>query len=310
MIRFENVCLASPEQMEFIIEGMRNPMNSWEKSDSDICNPTEKCYYSCDKVGCVDADHFHLGENDHSLMQRLSDAGTEHRKYMRMMPVYVRITAPLYWWKEFDTYKVGTVANSCSTMHKIAANEFTLEDFSCEHICIRQSMDVLKDTIDALNVFRNVYLNGGNLRYENGNIKCFGKKDKEIWWQLIQLLPSSYNQTRNVMLNYEVLANIYRQRKNHKLDEWREFCKWIETLPYSELIIVETTFGCLSPMLEPGYAYAQNECINSVVGQISDQTSKDTLVGMTEMPDDTDRDTLPKKAIFGSPMGQGGKYDI
>lgn len=296
--------------MEFIIEGMRNPMNSWEKSDSDICNPTEKCYYSCDKVGCVDADHFHLGENDHSLMQRLSDAGTEHRKYMRMMPVYVRITAPLYWWKEFDTYKVGTVANSCSTMHKIAANEFTLEDFSCEHICIRQSMDVLKDTIDALNVFRNVYLNGGNLRYENGNIKCFGKKDKEIWWQLIQLLPSSYNQTRNVMLNYEVLANIYRQRKNHKLDEWREFCKWIETLPYSELIIVETTFGCLSPMLEPGYAYAQNECINSVVGQISDQTSKDTLVGMTEMPDDTDRDTLPKKAIFGSPMGQGGKYDI
>lgn len=310
MIRFENVGLASPEQMEFIIEGMRNPMNSWEKSDSDICNPTEKCYYSRDKVGCVDADHFHLGENDHSLMQRLSDAGTEHRKYMRMMPVYVRITAPLYWWKEFDTYKVGTVANSCSTMHKIAANEFTLEDFSCEHICIRQSMDVLKDTIDALNVFRNVYLNGGNLRYENGNIKCFGKKDKEIWWQMIQLLPSSYNQTRNVMFNYEVLANIYRQRKNHKLDEWREFCKWIETLPYSELIIVETTFGCLSPMLEPGYAYAQNECINSVVGQISDQTSKDTLVGMTEMPDDTDRDTLPKKAIFGSPMGQGGKYDI
>ena len=243
-------------------------------------------------------------------MQRLSDAGTEHRKYMRMMPVYVRITAPLYWWKEFDTYKVGTVANSCSTMHKIAANEFTLEDFSCEHICIRQSMDVLKDTIDALNVFRNVYLNGGNLRYENGNIKCFGKKDKEIWWQMIQLLPSSYNQTRNVMFNYEVLANIYRQRKNHKLDEWREFCKWIETLPYSELIIVETTFGCLSPMLEPGYAYAQNECINPDVGRISDQISKDTLVGMTEMPDDTDRDTLPKKAIFGSPMGQGGKYDI
>lgn len=310
MIRFENVGLASPEQMEFIIEGMRNPMNSWEKSDSDICNPTEKCYYSCDKVGCVDADHFHLGENDHSLMQRLSDAGTEHRKYMRMMPVYVRITAPLYWWKEFDTYKVGTVANSCSTMHKIAANEFTLEDFSCEHICIRQSMDVLKDTIDALNVFRNVYLNGGNLRYENGNIKCFGKKDKEIWWQMIQLLPSSYNQTRNVMFNYEVLANIYRQRKNHKLDEWREFCKWIETLPYSELIIVEATFGCLSPMLEPGYAYAQNECINPDVGRISDQISKDTLVGMTEMPDDTDRDTLPKKAIFGSPMGQGGKYDI
>ena len=144
---------------------------------------------------------------------------------------------PLYWWKEFDTYKVGTVANSCSTMHKIAEKEFTLEDFSTEHICIRQSMDVLKETIDTLNVFRDVYLNGGILRYENGNIKCLGKKDKEIWWQMSQLLPSSYNQTRNVMLNYEVLANIYRQRKHHKLDEWREFCKWIESLPYSELIV-------------------------------------------------------------------------
>lgn len=157
--------------------------------------------------------------------------------------MYVRITAPLYWWEEFDTkfplYKVGTVANSCSTMHKIAEKEFTLEDFLTEHICIRQSMDVLKDRIDALNVFRDVYLNGGMLRYENGNIKCFGKKDKEIWWQFIQLLPISYNQTRNVMMNYEVLANIYRQQKNYKLDEWREVCKWIENLPYSELITGE-----------------------------------------------------------------------
>lgn len=227
MIKLENVVLASPEQMEFIIEGMRNPMNSWEKSDS---------YAGHEYMGTGN-EYFKLGENDHSLMQRLSNAGTEHRKYMRMMPVYVRITAPLYWWKEFDTYKVGTVANSCSTMHKIAKKEFTLEDFSTEHIRIRKSMDALKDMIDTLNVFRDVYLNGGNLRYENGNIKCFGKKDKEIWWQMIQLLPSSYNQTRNVMLNYEVLANIYRQRKGHKLDEWREFCKWIESLPYSELII-------------------------------------------------------------------------
>lgn len=259
MIKLENVVLASPEQMKFIIEGMRNPMNSWEKSDSNCCagEAFGQCR-ECDRSSrCIYDGDFYLGNNDHSLMQRLSNTGTEHRKYMRMMPVYVRITAPLYWWKEFDTYKIGTVANSCSTMHKIQAKEFTLEDFSCEHICIRQSMDVLKDTIDALNVFRNVYLNGGNLRYENGNIKCFGKKDKEIWWQMIQLLPSSYNQTRNVMLNYEVLANIYRQRKNHKLDEWREFCKWIEGLPYSELIIVEKTFGCLSPMLEPGYAYAR-----------------------------------------------------
>ena len=231
MIKLKNVVLVSSEQMKFIIEGMRNPMNSWEKSDSHICRQ--------DGSFCMECEHkndYCLGENDLSLMQRLSNAGPEHRKYMRMMPVYVRITAPLYWWKEFDTYKVGTVSNSCSTMHKIQEKEFTLEDFSTEHICIRQSMDVLKDTIDALNVFRDVYLNGGNLRYENGNIKCFGKKDKEIWWQLIQLLPSSYNQTRNVMLNYEVLANIYRQLKNHKLEEWRVFCNWIESLPYSELI--------------------------------------------------------------------------
>lgn len=249
MIRFENVGLASPEQMEFIIEGMRNPMNSWEKSDS---------YAGHEYMGTGN-EYFKLGENDHSLMQRLSNAGTEHRKYMRMMPVYVRITAPLYWWKEFDTFSVGVapnptdiIMNSCSTMHKIAEKEFALEDFSCEHICIRQSIDVLKDTIDALNVFRDVYLNGGNLRYENGNIKCFGKKDKEIWWQMIQLLPSSYNQTRNVKLNYEVLANIYRQRKNHKLDEWREFCKWIESLPYSELITGK------------GYTYTLNDCVRCV----------------------------------------------
>ena len=238
MIKLENVVPASLEQMEFIIQGMRNPMNSWEKSDSGRGCDGKLCGSHCafSSQWCGNTPKYVVGEADHSLMQRLSNAGTEHRKYLRMMPVYVRITAPLYWWKEFDTYKVGTVANSCSTMHKIAEKEFTLEDFSIEHICIRQSMDVLKETIDTLNVFRGVYLNGGILRYENGNIKCFGKKDKEIWWQLIQLLPSSYNQTRNVMLNYEVLANIYRQRKGHKLDEWREVCKWIESLPYSELI--------------------------------------------------------------------------
>lgn len=223
-INLENVVLASPEQMEFIIQGMRNPMNSWEKSDSGICSigsgiECDYCsdYASCDKT--ID-DRYHLGLNDHSLMQRLSNAGTEHRKYMRMMPVYVRITAPLYWWKEFDTYKVGTVANSCSTMHKIAEKEFTLGNFSHEHMDIA-SETCLETTIGYLNLFRQSFL-------ENYY--------KDIWWQMIQLLPSSYNQTRNVMLNYEVLANIYRQRKNHKLDEWREFCKWIETLPYSELI--------------------------------------------------------------------------
>ena len=297
MIELENVVLASPEQMEFIIQGMRNPMNSWEKSDSD----TDPDFYSLENI--------EIGSADHSLMQRLSNAGTEHRKYMRMMPVYVRITAPLYWWKEFDTYKVGTVANSCSTMHKIAEKEFTMDDFSCEHLGIfipAEKNDgvedyknlwiaALEETIDYLNVARTFC-----------NRETDPKLKKDYWWQMIQLLPSSYNQTRNVMLNYEVLANIYRQRKNHKLDEWREFCKWIESLPYSELIIADKTFGCLSPMLEPGYAYARTKCINQYVAPISDpisdRISKDDLVEMTGIPDGTDRDTLPKKGIFGDPM--------
>ena len=240
MIKIENVGLASPEQMKFIIEGMRNPMNSWEKSDT--CFSDESCVNCYDNQrDLCDKDSFFrkdekLGSNDHSLMQRLSNAGTEHRKYMRMMPVYVRITAPLYWWKEFDTYKVGTVANSCSTMHKIQEKEFTLEDFSCEHL-ISGSIETLNDTIDILNDFREWYL---KYDYMNEDYKKLFNKEitckKDLWWQLIQLLPSSYNQTRNVMMNYEVLANIYRQRKGHKLDEWREVCKWIESLPYSELI--------------------------------------------------------------------------
>ena len=297
-IKIENVVLTSPEQMMFIIQGLRNPMNSYSKSDSLILHGGE--YYDINgNSGPVpelsEIESYCIGNNDHSLMQRLSNAGTEHRKYMRMMPVYVRITAPLYWWKEFDTYKVGTVANSCSTMHKIAEKEFTLEDFSCEHLN-RIGTSSLWDIINILNISRTLYLEGGDYKGEH-----YHAKDKQVWWQMIQLLPSSYNQTRNVMFNYEVLANIYRQRKNHKLDEWREFCKWIETLPFSELIVDQgvdycrKTLGCLSPMLEPGYAYAQNECINPDVGKISK---------------DTDRDTLPKKAIFGSPMGQGGKYDI
>lgn len=238
MIKLENVVLDSPEQMEFIIQGMRNPMNSWKKSDSGRGCDDHLCRNHCafSPEWCGNTQRYVVGENDHSLMQRLSNAGTEHRKYMRMMPVYVRITAPLYWWKEFDTYKVGTVANSCSTMHKIAEKEFTLEDFSCEHL-ISGSIETLNDTIDILNEFREWYL-----KYDHMNEDCkklFNKEitcKKDLWWQLIQLLPSSYNQTRNVMLNYEVLANIYRQRKNHKLDEWREFCEWIESLPYSELI--------------------------------------------------------------------------
>lgn len=238
MIKLEHVVLASPEQMEFTIEGMRNPMNSWEKSDS---------YAGHEWMGNGN-EYFHFGENDATLMHHLANAGTDHRKFMSMMPVYVRITAPLYWWKEFNTYKVGTVANSCSTMHKIAEKEFTLEDFSCEHLIsdwigdnndaiwykdppkngsiecpiIFSPLDALRITIGVLNTNREAYLK---------------TKDKKFWWQMIQLLPSSYNQTRNIMLNYEVLANIYKSRKNHKLDEWREFCKWIESLPHSELVI-------------------------------------------------------------------------
>lgn len=225
MIKLENVVLASPEQMNFVIEGMRNPMNSWGKSDSHDCKQNSSFCMECEcnKIG------YRLGENDISLMQRLSNAGTEHRKYMRMMPVYVRITAPLYWWKEFDTYKVGTVANSCSTMHKIAEKGFTLGDFSIEHLNDDRSAEL--SNVEWLEHLIH-HLNRDRLRF-------IETKDKQYWWQMIQLLPSSYNQTRNVMLNYEVLANIYRQRKNHKLDEWREVCKWIESLPYSELITGE-----------------------------------------------------------------------
>ena len=225
MIKLEHVVLASPEQMEFIIEGMRNPMNSWEKSDSGL--------YCPDKYdGYIEPIKWKLGENDHSLMQRLSKAGTDHRKFMRMMPVYVRITAPLYWWSEYDTYKVGTVANSCSKMHKIQDKEFTIDDFSHEHLLDYESKawdDVvptalLNTIVNTLNVYRSEFLR---------------TKDKHFWWQMIQILPSSYNQTRNVMMNYEVLRNIYKSRKNHKLDCWRDFCSWIKTLPYQELITGE-----------------------------------------------------------------------
>ena len=228
MIKLENVVLASSEQMAFVIEGMRNPMNSWNKSDRGYGCEDKLCWKACkfSPEWCGNGQKYVLGESDHSLMQRLSDAGTEHRKYMRMMPVYARITAPLYWWKEFDTYKVGTVANSCSTMHKIAEKEFTLEDFSTEHLS-KVSLEYLKSSINHLNFIREIY--------------SIDKTNKGAWWQMIQLLPSSYNQTRNVMMNYEVLANIHKSRKNHKLDEWREFCKWIETLPYSELITGDVT---------------------------------------------------------------------
>ena len=238
MIKFENVEVVG---WEHAIRGMRNPMNSWEKSDSDyrpiLCKRCNNCtsyqlehWEDCEKceVEMETSSHngFMIGPNDHDLMMRLRNAGTDHRKFMRMITVYVDITAPLYWWKEFDTYKVGTVANSCSTMHKIHAKEFTIEDFSHEHLIDDKSAEVLgleylEFLIGGLNKHRKQYLE---------------TKDKKYWWQMIQLLPTSYNQRRTVMLNYEVLANIYKSRKNHKLDEWHNFCNFIESLPYSEII--------------------------------------------------------------------------
>lgn len=246
---------------EAAIRGMRNPMNSWDKSDTKVCdryqineycsgwsymdNKCPYCYNCEDGTRVNDFQWLHLGNNDLDLMKKLAKAGTDHRKYLRMITVYCDITAPLYWWKEFDTYKVGTVANSCSTMHKIAEKEFTLDDFSYEHL-IEETPEVLREygigvgwedathtiwpkdilemTIESLNRCREAYLK---------------TKDKLYWWQMIQLLPSSYEQKRTVMLNYEVLANMYKSRRNHKLDEWNTFCDFIKMLPYSELITGE-----------------------------------------------------------------------
>ena len=230
------------------IRGMRNPMNSWEKSDSQTCTNCNGCLpgQECERY----KNGTFIGPNDLDLMTRLRNAGTDHRKFMRMITVYLDITAPLYWWKEFDTYKVGTVANSCSTMHKIHEKEFTLDDFSCEHLFKEDdvggmyysataeeeftSMDVLKVVIEALNTYRKTYI-----AVKADTVSDYDHTSKEYWWQMIQLLPSSYNQKRTVMLNYEVLANIYKSRRSHKLDEWHIFCDWIERLPYSELITGE-----------------------------------------------------------------------
>ena len=206
---------------EHAIRGMRNPMNSWEKSDSNFFDDSEGHVCNiCQGRGSMSL--IEMGHNDYALMKNLRNAGTDHRKFMRMITVYLDITAPLYWWKEFDTYKVGTVANSCSTMHKIAAKEFTLEDFSCEKLY--DPLGDLRPIVDRLNVYRERYLE---------------TKDKNDWWQMIQLLPTSYNQKRTAMLNYEVLAHIYKSRKNHRLDERHPLCDWISELPYSELITGE-----------------------------------------------------------------------
>ena len=228
MIKIENVEVMG---WEHAIRGMRNPKNSWDKSDSKVCagHGFGLCHACSEKSKCINDGGYLVGENNLKLMTALRNAGTDHRKYMRMITVYLDITAPLYWWKEFDTYKVGTVANSCSTMHKIHAKEFTMDDFSNDNLIlwdvdnnVHIPMGCLQDTINVLNACREKYLE---------------TKDKMYWWQMIQLLPSSYNQKRTVMLNYEVLANMYKSRKAHKLDEWINFCEWIEQLPYSELII-------------------------------------------------------------------------
>jgi hypothetical protein len=213
---------------EAAIRGMRNPKNSWDRSDSHWCRMNMKVCPDCKNrnksITCI-------GQNDFDLMMRLRNAGTDHRKFMRMIIVCADITAPLYWWKEYDTYKVGTVADSCSTMHRIAAKEFELSDFSIEHVaCVSD----FKYIVDILNCWRSRYIQCDD---DPAMLERLDMTKKEIWWQMIQFLPSSYNQKRTVMLNYEVLANIYKSRKDHKLDEWREFCHWIEALPYSELIV-------------------------------------------------------------------------
>ena len=233
MLKIENYEVVG---WEHAIRGARNPMNSWEKSDSNMCGYTLQNAEIAPGVTSLEwrqcKPYIDIGENDHDLLMRLCNAGTDHSKFMRMITVYLDITAPLYWWKEFDTYKVGTVANSCSTMHKIHAKEFTWQDFSTEHLisCHECALGdiaptlIMDFTIKALNFYRKKYLD---------------TKDKKYWWQMIQLLPSSYNQRRTIMLNYGVLANIYKSRNNHKLDEWHTFCDWIKELPYSEFIVGE-----------------------------------------------------------------------
>lgn len=258
------------------IRGMRNPMNSWKQSDSFICREEDemtneeieakcgKCPRDTKTCGIYDKEpHFIVGNNDRGLMAKLRAAGTDHRKFMRMLIVYLDITAPLYWWKEFKTYRAGRKfgddepdiinegyleydieMNSCSTMHKIAAKEFTLSDFSCEHLSGRYDeglihpdspLGQLRETVGWLNQYRDIFINWDSVDDNRKDVFMVHEK-KDAWWQMIQLLPSSYNQKRTVMLSYEVLANMYKSRKNHKLDEWHTFCDWIKTLPYSELI--------------------------------------------------------------------------
>lgn len=211
MIKIENTYIFG---WQAAVRGMRNPLNSWDRSDSFVCEGKDACVGDC--YGCI-------GKADLALMEKLVKAGSDHSKFMRFINVTMDVTAPLYWWKQLDCYKVGTVSNSCSSMHKIAAKEFTADDFSCEHLLCENVVHFGK-TLERLNIARHKFLE---------------TNDKTYWWQMIQLLPSSYNQRRTVQLNYAVLRNMYHARKNHKLDEWRTFCEWVETLPYSELITMD-----------------------------------------------------------------------
>lgn len=254
MIKIENVEVAGWNPT---IRGMRNPKNSWDRIDSFPCDGEDCLKSDCpygyctsgefnDDYECMKPDNvdYVVCPNDHDLMMRLSKGGPVHAKYRRMIVVYLDITAPLYWWKEFDTYKVGTVANSCSTMHKIHAKEFTLDDFSCEHL-VGPAKTLLTKTIEFLNLYRDLFVNGDELDPACQNplggapvtrLDVYNMTKKDAWWQMIQLLPTSYNQKRTIMLNYEVLVGMYESRRGHKLDEWVDFCKWIETLPHSWII--------------------------------------------------------------------------
>lgn len=264
---------------EAAIRGARNSFNSWDKSDSAACyfcrdndtNPgfcDDGLYDKTIVLSNPDGSCFEIGPNDQKLMKKLAKAGPSHAKYRRFITVTMDVTGPLYWWKEMDTYKVGTVGNSCSTMHKIHAKEFTLEDFSCEHLIsdepiptrVYSAKDMMEATVANLNLFRRLYLD---------------TKDKKYWWQMIQLLPSSYNQKRTLLVNYEVLANIYHQRKGHKLDEWQTFCEWIKGLPMSEIITGEETdidSETVEKLVDCGNVYpiSPEECRDLMKGDSND----------------------------------------
>ena len=296
--------------LEPTIRGMRNPMNSWAKSDSGPClthGPAhcKDCPYPEGSCHATEADldsHLIVGPNDLDLMLRLARAGSVDGKFRRMIAVYVDLTAPLYWWKEFDTYKVGTVANSCSTMHKIHAKEFSLEDFSHEHLlgegCIpdhayQNPHDILSLTVESLNFYRQKFLEtGSEIKKCHFNElekrEELGKRQKQYWWQMIQLLPSSYNQKRTVMLNYEVLSNIYQHRRNHKLNEWRELCKWIEGLPYSEVITCNAAKQEEDSSIVAAITKLKNEqwSTEDIVALLLGQTKKEY---MKLFSDDTDK---------------------